>query len=99
MDAITIEKIAIGLSDSGSGGSNSTVFEFYVLPSGSLPASPPIGSGTTSVIVPAAGAGNMNATTKDVSVALTANQILVVSISSAPDTLANYATVTLKVSA
>jgi hypothetical protein len=97
LDAFTIEKIAVSLADSGFGGANSTVFEFHVLSAGSLPASPPSGSGITSVIVPAAGVGNMNAITKDVSIALAVNEALVVTVSTAPSIPANYAQISIKV--
>jgi hypothetical protein len=98
LDSFTIEKIAVSLADSGFAGSNATIFEFYVLPSGSLPASPPSGSGVTSVILPAVGVGNMNAITKDVNISLVVNQILVISVSSAPTTPGNFAQISLRIS-
>jgi hypothetical protein len=96
LEAITLTKIGIGLADSGFGGVSATIFELYVLPANSLPASPPSGLGVENLTIPAVGAGVMNAAIKTISVSLDVDQILVIGISSTPDVYPNYAQISLR---
>jgi hypothetical protein len=97
LESFTISTIEVGMGDSGSGGIGVTQFEFSVLSANSLPTTPPSGIGNASLQVPAAGSGVMNtATLPSLSLVLPEGSYFVVTISSAPATPGNNATITLR---
>ena len=68
-----------------------------MLPLSSLPASPPVGTGITTIVVPAAGVGAMNAVkSTSLAIALAENETLVITVSTAPDSPANYANISIR---
>jgi hypothetical protein len=95
-ETVTVTKATVDIGDSGFGGSAATYFQFHILPGSSLPLSPPPGAGSFQVVVPAVGAGVMNSASSTINQLLTAGQILVVTVNIVPDTLANYAQISLR---
>ena len=94
--AFTITGATISMLNSGQGGIGATLWQLSVLGPNSLPALPPTGVGNISLAVSAAGVGKMNfSTVTNLNVAVAKGGFVVITISNAPASPGNYATIAL----